>query len=579
MQKRPPPASPDSRPGPQPKNRLTGKDARPPKASAGRIRKEKAESAADGSANGGPVWYRIRELSAPASEKQPDARRCLARFLRLPEAKIGECRIIRQSLDARNRRHPQWKLAVEFSYPDELRHPRLTRIDAVGDAAGFQEAPPWSGPRVAVVGSGPAGLSAALGLARKGYRVTVFEQGKKVGERFRDIRRFIKGGLFHPTSNILFGEGGAGTFSDGKLTSRTRTDHTRAFLEEWVACGADPSILYLHHPHIGTDKLQFLVTRMRERAEAAGTEFRFEAAVRGLLVEDGRCAGVELETGPERFDAVVLAVGLSAFPLFRRLLDQGVPMEAKGFAVGVRIEHPQALINGRQAPPGEAPPTGAAEYLLTWQGEGRAAYSFCMCPGGVVVPCADADGALFTNGMSYSNRASAFANSAVVAPVKPEALDPSAGVLAGLAYQEDLERRAYALGGGEFGFPAQTPQAFIDNRLDEGPFPRTSFQRPLRWANLRDLFDAEVGSALADGLKDFDRKIPGFIAQGLLIGPESRTSCPLRIPRDPRSLEAIAFPGLYPIGEGAGYSGGIVSSGGDGFRLAAAVGAWKRAEA
>jgi uncharacterized FAD-dependent dehydrogenase len=197
-----------------------------------------------------------------------------------------------------------------------------------------------------------------------------------------------------------------------------------------------------------------------------------------------------------------------------------------------------------------------------------------MCPGGVVVPCADEEGALFTNGMSYSNRATAFANSAVVAPVNLDSLNPDLGVLSGLAYQKDLEKRAYALGGGQYGFPAQTPQAFIENRLDQGPFPKTSFQRPLQWANLRTLFDAEVGNALAEGLRDFDNKIPGFIAQGLLIGPESRTSCPLRIPRHKETLEAEGLPGLYPIGEGAGYSGGIVSSGGDGFRLVASVGAW-----
>jgi uncharacterized FAD-dependent dehydrogenase len=279
-----------------------------------------------------------------------------------------------------------------------------------------------------------------------------------------------------------------------------------------------------------------------------------------------------------RFDAVVIAPGLSAHSFYRALYARGVFMEPKAFAVGVRVEHPQELINSRQLGDRvDAKVTGAAEYFLTWQNDyGHAAYSFCMCPGGVIVPCADAEGALFTNGMSYSNRGTAFANSAVVAAVNPErlaALHPG-DILAGVTYQRDIERRAYVLGGGDGAFPVQSIAAFVEGRTDDGPLWKTSFQKPMRWANFHDLFDCDVALALRDSFRDFERKIPGFIAKGLMIGPESRTSSPVRIPRHPESLESVNIPGLYPIGEGAGYSGGIVSSGADGFRFADVVAEW-----
>jgi len=548
--------------------------------------------------------YLVREIALPVTAAIDSARelealpKAVADYLRLPVKAVAEVRIVRKSLDARARNRPVWRYAVEFSSERTLKHPRLVTVPVktVPDAPTKSEsdAAPTQTPddgvvrhalpgrNVALVGSGPAGLAAALGLSRKGYRVTVFETGKGVVERFRDIRRHIKQNILDTKSNILFGLGGAGTFSDGKLTARTRNAYTDVFLKDLVACGADPSIEYLHHPHIGTDKLQFIVDKYRVLCEQAGATFRFESEVTDLLIEDGRCQGVEFdhrgERATARFDAVVLAPGLSAHALYRALNARGVAMEPKAFAVGVRVEHPQELINARQLGDRvDAKITGAAEYFLTWQNdEGDAAYSFCMCPGGVIVPCADAEGALFTNGMSYSNRGSAFANSAVVAAVGPERLLKlfPGDILAGVTYQRDLERRAYALGGGEGAFPAQTIAAFVEGRVDEGPLWKTSFQKPLRWANFHELFDQEVASALRDSFRDFERKIPGFIAKGLMIGPESRTSSPVRIPRQPETFESVNTPGLYPLGEGAGYSGGIVSSGADGVRFADAVKAW-----
>lgn len=533
--------------------------------------------------------YLVREIALPVAAAVDPARerealpKAVAEYLRLPAKAVEDVRIVRKSLDARARNRPVWRYAVEFSCPRPLKHPRVTPVAALvakqTDVVRYR----LPGRDIALVGSGPAGLAAALGLSRKGYKVTVFETGKGVVERFRDIRRHIKQNVLDTKSNILFGLGGAGTFSDGKLTARTRNAYTDAFLKDLVACGADSSIEFLHHPHIGTDKLQFIVDKYRVLCEEAGAVFRFETEVVDLILEEGRCRGVVAEhkgtRTSETFDAVVIAPGLSAHAFYRALHARGVAMEPKAFAVGVRVEHPQELINARQLGDRvDAKVTGAAEYFLTWQNaEGDAAYSFCMCPGGVIVPCADAESALFTNGMSYSNRGSAFANSAVVAAVSPERLQRlfPGDVLAGVTYQRDLEKRAYELGGGDGTFPTQTIAAFVEGRADEGPLWKTSFQKPLRWANFHDLFDREVASALRDSFLDFERKIPGFIAKGLMIGPESRTSSPVRIPRRPETLESINTPGLYPLGEGAGYSGGIVSSGADGVRFAEGVEEWK----
>ncbi|HLP42811.1 MAG TPA: FAD-dependent oxidoreductase [Fibrobacteria bacterium] len=545
----------------------------------------------------GASSYILRELAVPVKAADPDLAQEIAQYLRVKKSRIRSVRILRKSLDSRRRNQPVWRYTVEFDFDSPLRHPRVTPAPAAAAAAPGvpgRYRPP--GRKVAVIGSGPAGMAAALGLSRKGYAVTVYEQGSDVERRFRDIRLFLKGNTFDPRSNILFGEGGAGTFSDGKLTCRTRSPYTDAFLAELVACGADESVVYLSHPHIGTDKLQFIIKAMRERAVAQGCAFRFRTLVEDILLSGGRVVGVKVEGRDEAFDAVVLAAGHSSRALYARLADLGVALESKPFAVGARVEHPQDMINRRQY--GERVDvslTGAAEYFLTWNGAiepeaqsaasaaapptagaggptQASAYSFCMCPGGVVVPCADAPDGLFTNGMSYSNRAGAFANSAVVVPVTPEDLSAwgLSGPLAGIDFIRSLEVKAFALGGGEFTFPAQTIKAYMEGRLDSGPFPKTSFPRPLRWADFHDLFPPKVAAALREAFGNFDRKVPGFIEHGFIIGPESRTSSPLRILRNPDTLESVSTPGLFPLGEGAGYSGGIVSSGADGLRMAEA---------
>jgi uncharacterized FAD-dependent dehydrogenase len=513
--------------------------------------------------------YIVREIPLPVqASEEKELPKAVAGYLRISEKSVSKVRILRKSLDARARNRPVWRYAVEFTSPIALKHPRVT-VSKPEQPVGSETQYPLPGVTVAVVGSGPAGLSAALGLARKGYAVTVFEQGRPVGPRFRDIRLFIKQNRFDAKSNILFGEGGAGTFSDGKLTARTRNEYTDEFLRELVASGAHESILYLHHPHIGTDRLQSIINAFKLRCEEAGAKFRFETEVTDLVLENGQCKGLVAEGKQIPFDAVVLAPGLSADRLYEALEARGVTLQRKEFSVGVRVEHPQQLINQRQlGDKVDVKLAGVAEYFLTWQGENKAsAYSFCMCPGGVIIPCADQPDALFTNGMSYSNRATAFANSAIVVPVDIEAL--SGGMLAGVAYQRKLEQDAFRLGGGDFTYPAQSIAAFLENRADKPPFPKTSFLKPLKWVDLHALFEPAVSDAMAESFRAFERKIPGFIRHGVMIGPESRTSSPVRILRNTETLESVNTKGLYPIGEGAGYAGGIVSSGADGFRLAA----------
>ncbi len=533
--------------------------------------------------------YILRELAVPVSKTEPDLIAALAGFLRIKKSLVVDLKIHRKSLDSRRRNQPLWRFTVEFTYKGKLKHPKLISVDKNGSAriysgstsnslSGFASGPASDGSkkyrppgnRIAIIGNGPAGMGAALGLARKGYKVQVFEQGSEVGKRFKDIRQFVKGDRFNPHSNILFGEGGAGTFSDGKLTCRTRSPFTDAFLKELVASGAEEDIVYLSHPHIGSDKLQFIIKAYRERCVAEGCVFRFNTPVLNILLTEGKVSGIGLESGIELFDAIVLASGHSARPLYLKLNELGVAMERKPFSVGVRVEHPQAMVNQRQLGENVDPNlTGAAEYYLTWNAEsqGLCAYSFCMCPGGVIVPCADAADGLFTNGMSYSNRAGAFANSAVVVPVAPMDL-PGEDILAGLEFIRELEIKAFAMGGGNFTFPAQTILAFMEKRVDTQAIPKTSFTKPLRWSNFHDLFPDKIALSLLESFRNFDQKLPGFISQGLIIGPESRTSSPMRILRDAITLQSVSTPGLFPLGEGAGYSGGIVSSGADGMRLA-----------
>lgn len=418
--------------------------------------------------------------------------------------------------------------------------------------------------RPVVVGFGPAGMFAALILAECGLRPIVLERGCAVEERSRQITDFFEKGILNPESNVQFGEGGAGTFSDGKLTTRIKNIRISRVLEEFVEAGADPAIIYEHRPHLGTDALRTIVRAIREKIISLGGEVHFSARLTGLTVKGGAVSGVRTQTGSLDARCVILAAGHSASDTYEALLQQGVRIEQKDFAAGVRVEHPQVLIDrstyGKWA---GHPSLGAASYQLTAATSvGRGVYSFCMCPGGVVIPASTEEESLAVNGMSYSARDGQNANSAILVQI-PKADFDNGHPLDGFAFQKKLEKLAFRKG---FAAPAQNIRDFLGRTVSD-PVLVTSYPRGLVMEDMHGLFSQNVNRALEDGMRVFDRKIPGFIEQGLMVGMESRSSSPIRIPRASDG-QAEGMPGLFPCGEGAGYAGGIVSSAVDGIRQA-----------
>jgi uncharacterized protein len=520
--------------------------------------------------------YCLRNLiSAYDDSRSP--RQLLAAELRLPEAEITAIEILRKSLDARQK--PQlkaiWTLA--FDLDEALAAHRRSRIEEHADP----ELPPLpaldcSRGRPLVVGAGPAGQFAALGLAARGWRPIVLERGFGIARRRLDVRRLWLQRELDPDSNVQFGEGGAGTFSDGKLTSRNSSWFTRQVLRWMVDLGADPEVIYSHLPHVGTDGIRRVSTRLREQLEAAGVEFRFGARVEELLVGDGAITGLRLAGGELlESSAVLLAPGHSARDTLEGLARLGVALEAKPFAMGLRIEHPREFIDRTQYGTGcNLAIAGTATYKLAAKlDSGRSGpYSFCMCPGGMVVLAASEAGRLVVNGMSWSSRRMRWSNSALVAGLPVEELlrwssaaGIPAGPLAGFGLQRRIEELAFREGDGDWSAPAQRAVDFLEGRVSTS-LPAASYRPALRSAALDRHLPEPLCAALREGLRVFDRRMRGFIAEGLLISPETRTSSPVRIPRNPELRCSLSHGGLYPLGEGAGYAGGIVSSAADGLR-------------
>ncbi|MCK6574643.1 FAD-dependent oxidoreductase [Myxococcota bacterium] len=426
---------------------------------------------------------------------------------------------------------------------------------------------------VVVVGAGPAGLFCAWALALRGVRSVLIERGADVRGRRPALARLNREGVLDPESNYCFGEGGAGTFSDGKLYTRaTKRGDVDRVLGLLAACGAPPRILYDARPHIGTNRLPKVVQALRERLQAAGVDVRFGARVDDLELDGRRVRGVRLADGclvPAR--AVVLATGHSARDVYALLHRRGVAMSAKGFALGVRIEHPQAHIDRIQygALAGH-PALGAAPYSLARTDAGIGVYSFCMCPGGFIVAAATETDGVVVNGMSPHARGSRFANSGFVVSVGPETFGD--GPLDGLAWQQRLEQAAFRAGGGGFRAPAQRVTDFLAGRVS-ADLPDCSYRPGLAATDLHAVLPKRIAGPMADALRAFDaRSMRGYVTrEAVMLGVESRSSAPVRIERDPQSLESPSHPGLYPCAEGAGYAGGIVSAALDGLRVAARV--------
>lgn len=498
--------------------------------------------------------------------------------LSLPDTPDVVVRKRRQSIDARNR---QVWVKVDADVYTGNTPPPLLNYQKPQTSVGSQS------PQAIIVGAGPAGLFAALRLLELGIKPIVLERGSDVRARRRDLAAINKDHIVNPESNYCFGEGGAGTYSDGKLYTRsTKRGDVRRILEIFVAHGATEQILVDAHPHIGTNKLPNVVTELRETILNAGGEVRFDTKVTDLILSGSstnpnELKGVTLASGEEITGiGVVLATGHSARDIFQLLHKRSVRIEAKPFAMGVRIEHQQSMIDQFQYHrPNRGDYLPAASYSLVAQtrfkGVDRGVFSFCMCPGGFIVPSATAPGELVVNGMSPSKRDSQFANSGLVVAIADDDLQPYAdeGPLAGLALQQDLEKWAYQMGNSQGSIDSQTAPAqcvadFVDGHVSAGLLP-TSYQPGLNSVDMADVLPDHISQPLKQGLRDFGRKMRGYLSnEGQLIGVESRTSSPVRIPRDRETCEHVTVRRLFPCGEGAGYAGGIVSAAMDGERCA-----------
>lgn len=503
------------------------------------------------------------KASSPSSLKKE-----VARAAHLSPDRINDLKVVRRSVDARKR--PVYlNLGVRIAFGEDRKVHPLER-PVVFDAL------PSSAPEVVVVGAGPAGLFAALEAIRLGLRPIVIERGRDVDSRRKDIADISRSKKINPVSNYCFGEGGAGAFSDGKLFTRSRKrGSVEDVLRLLVQFGASPSILIDSHPHIGSDRLPHIIKNIREKIIACGGEVRFETTLMSLLVEDGRIVGVMTDRGEIASNAVILAIGHSSRDTIRSLFAAGVGMQAKGLAVGVRLEHPQQLIDRIQyhTREGRGKFLPAAEYNFVTQSDGRGVYSFCMCPGGVIVPAGSAGGELVVNGMSSSARSGQWANSGMVVEVRPGDFEEFTqyGPLELLEWQEWLERRMFEKAGCSIIAPAQRMTDFIGGEKSQ-TLPKSSYAPGLQSADFNQLLPPEISKRLKEGFMTFDKKAKGFVSpEGVMIGLESRTSSPVRIVRDEETLQSVNVAGLFPAGEGAGYAGGIVSAAIDGIRCAKAA--------
>jgi len=525
---------------------------------------------------------RLTEVKLPLDHPDEALRSAVLERLRIAPGELLSCTVFKRSYDARKRSNIFLIYSLDVELADEAAVlERLKGVPNVHPAPDMDyrfvaRAPAGLAQRPVIIGMGPCGILAALVLAQMGFRPIVLERGKAVRERTKDTWGLWRKHVLDPESNVQFGEGGAGTFSDGKLYSQVKDPkhYGRKVLKEFVKAGAPEEILYVSKPHIGTFRLVGMVEKMRAEIEALGGEIRFRSRVEDLIIEDRKVRGVMLAGGEIiAADHVVLAVGHSARDTFEMLHERGVYMEAKPFSVGFRIEHPQALIDRcRFGDYAGHELLGAADYKLVHHASnGRSVYSFCMCPGGTVVAATSEPGRVVTNGMSQYSRNERNANAGIVVGISPE--DYPGHPLAGIAFQRQWESRAFELGGGDYSAPGQLVGDFIAARPSTQLGVVTPSYTPgVRLGELDTALPAYAITAIREALPAFDRQIKGFaMHDAVLTGVETRTSSPIRIKRDPVSYQSLNTVGLYPAGEGASYAGGILSAAIDGVEVAEAV--------
>jgi len=521
---------------------------------------------------------RINQISVKLDYEKPDVLATIARLLDCREDELDRLLLLRRSIDARGKDSlPRFVLSAEVDYLGESEPPFAPgRVDLAVESESMSKIPRVEPRehRPVVVGAGPAGLMAALTLAEAGWKPLLIERGADVQVRSHQVETFWQEGVLNLESNVLYGEGGAGLFSDGKLTARSKDRAAiRHFFQVLVDYGASSDILIDAEPHIGSDVLSQIIPLLRNQIQELGGEVRFGTKLDGLHIEDGRLRGVTVSGEEIATDTCFLATGHSARDVYTMLAMLGVPLAAKPFAVGVRIEMPQSRLNVAQYGRGaKHPKLRSASFRLTRKPgtSMRGCYSFCTCPGGLVMACASSDGMLTTNGMSYSSRAKPFGNAAILVPVGAD--DYPAGeqhaALAGIGLQQTMETAAFKAGGGDYGLPAQSLIDFLEEQQPSGIPEARSCKRAVP-ADMANLLPDEVTRTIRSTLPKMLRELNGIRQEDVLLyGVETRSSSPVRILRDPQTGQSPGVRGLYPMGEGSGYTGGIVSSALDGIASA-----------